>query len=237
MASRLARRAIASAVRRHALRDGAVWRIPVGLGQGLRVEVQPGQTASIHLYLGTAEAEIAPHIRRLVRPGMRCVDIGGNNAYYALIFARLSGIEVVSIDFAPDAMELAERNLSHNPELAGLVRLHRAYMAHESVPEQGAITLDELVADGAIMAPDLLKIDVEGSELSVLRGATEILRSSRPQLVIETHALELEGEIAQLLGGAGYRVTAVTQRRWLREGRPLAHNRWLVAEPPMSTKP
>lgn len=202
----------------------------MGLGHGLRVEVQPGQTASLHLYLGTAEAEIAPHVRRLLGPGMRCVDIGGNNAYYAMIFARLSGVEVVSVDFAPDAMMLAERNLAHNPELAALVRVHRAYVAAETIPEQGIVTLDELLASDAIGPPDFLKIDVEGSELSVLRGATEVLRSWRPHVIVETHAPELEAEVARLLVSAGYRVTIVTQRRWLREGRPLAHNRWLVAQ-------
>lgn len=224
------RSVLAGALRRHVFREGAAWRIPLGIAQGLRVAVQPGQTASLHLYLGTAEAELAPHIRRLVRPGTRCLDVGGNNAYYAMIFARRSGTEVVSIDFDPEAIALARRNLALNPELAPLIRLQRSYVAERSVPQEGIATLDELLEQGTIERPDLIKMDIEGSELAVLQGATRLLAEHRPSLIIETHTADLERGVGDLLIAAGYRVTIVGQRRWLREGRPAAHNRWLVAE-------
>ncbi|HUR85968.1 MAG TPA: FkbM family methyltransferase [Solirubrobacteraceae bacterium] len=231
MAATLPRRALAAAIRRHVLREGATWRIPMGLGQGLRVAVQEEQSASLHLYLGTAETEIAPHIRRLLAPGMRCVDIGGNNAYYAMIFARLTRTEVVSIDFADDAIALAERNLALNPALAPLVRLERCYVAGESIPARGISTLDDLLARGVIAPPDFLKMDVEGAEHAVLQGATRILREHRPSIVAETHGQDVETAVAERLLAAGYTVRIVNQRRWLREGRPLKGNRWLVAEP------
>jgi hypothetical protein len=230
----LPRRALAAAIRRHVLRQGAVWRIPMGLGTGLRMAVQTDQSASLHLYAGTAEAEIAPHLRRLLRPGTRCVDIGGNNAYYALIFARLTGTEVVSIDSAEDASALAQRNLDHNPDLAALVRLHRCYVANEVIPERAISTLDELLEQGTIGPPDFLKIDVEGAELAVLQGATGTIRTCRPLMIVETHGQSVEAGVAGLLHDADYRVRIVTQRRWLREGRPLEGNRWLVAEPASS---
>ena len=231
MAATLPRRAFAAAIRRHVLREGAAWRIPMGLGQGLRVAVQEGESASLHLYLGTAETEIAPHIRRLLGPGMRCVDIGGNNAYYALVFARLTQTEVVSIDFADDAIALAERNLALNPLLAPLVRLERCYVAAEIARERGISTLDDLVERGVVAPPDFLKMDVEGAELTVLQGAATTLRTHRPSIVAETHGHDVEAGVAELLLAAGYGVRIVSQRRWLREGRPLEGNRWLVAEP------
>ena len=231
MAATLPRRAFAAAIRRHVLREGAAWRIPMGLGQGLRVAVQAGQSASLHLYLGTAEAEIAPHIRRLLAPGMHCVDIGGNNAYYAMIFARLTRTEVVSIDFADEAIALAERNLVLNPQLAPLVRVERCYVAAEIAPHRGISTLDDLLARGVIAPPDFVKMDVEGGELAVLQGATRTLREQRPRIVAETHGHAVEAAVAGLLLAAGYGVRIVSQRRWLREGRPLEGNRWLVAEP------
>ena len=202
----------------------------MGLGEGLRVAAQPGRTGSLHLHLGTAEAEIAPYLRRLVRPGTVCVDIGGNNAYYALIFARRSGNEVVTLDFDPEAIALGTKNLALNPELAARVRQHRCYVAHEVAPEHGAETLDHLLQTGVIRPPGLLKIDVEGAEMSVLHGAARVLRAHRPHVVVETHSAALETGVADMLAGLGYRVRIVGQRRWFREGRPAAHNRWLVAE-------
>ncbi len=202
----------------------------MGLGEGLRVAAQPGRTGSLHLHLGTAEAEIAPYLRRLVRPGTVCVDIGGNNAYYALIFARRSGNEVVTLDFDPEAIAFGTKNLALNPELAARVRQHRCYVAHEVAPEHGAETLDHLLETGVIRPPGLLKIDVEGAEMSVLQGAARVLRDHRPHVVVETHSAALETGVADMLAGLGYRVRIVGQRRWFREGRPAAHNRWLVAE-------
>ena len=60
------------------MRPGRARRIPAGLAEGLRLEVDPA--APVHVYLGTAEVEIASHLRRLERPGVRCFDIGGPNA-------------------------------------------------------------------------------------------------------------------------------------------------------------
>ena len=41
--------------------------------------------------------------------------------------------------------------------------------------------------DDLNIAPDFFKIDVEGAELSVLRGAEKYLREKRPELYIELH--------------------------------------------------
>jgi FkbM family methyltransferase len=54
--------------------------------------------------------------------------------------------------------------------------------------------LDHLVEEG-VFAPDgplLLKIDVEGAELSVLEGAKEILRRYRPAIYFECEAAHIE---------------------------------------------
>jgi FkbM family methyltransferase len=60
------------------------------------------------------------------------------------------------------------------------------------------------------IAPDVIKIDVEGAEGMVLRGATGILRRLRPVLVVSTHpywlpAAESTGDLFDLLAGYGYR--------------------------------
>lgn len=220
------RAGLRACVRALYMRPGAVRRIPVGLAAGLRLEVDP--RAPVQIYLGTAEVEIASHLRRLARPGLRAFDIGGHNAYYALVLARLTGEPVVSFEFDPAAIERMRRNLALNPGPGSRVEIRQAYISYETSAASGASTLDDAVAHGGLIAPDLLKIDVEGAEANVLRGARSVL-ANRPHLVIETHGTDVERECVELLAEHGYNPRVVAQRRRLREHR-APDNRWLVAE-------
>jgi hypothetical protein len=47
------------------------------------------------------------------------------------------------------------------------------------------VTLDSLLEKGALAPPALIKLDVEGSELSVLRGAVRTLEAHQPYLIFE----------------------------------------------------
>jgi FkbM family methyltransferase len=49
-----------------------------------------------------------------------------------------------------------------------------------------AITLDDFIADGEI-APQLVKIDVEGGEYEVLRGGATLFTKQRPLVIVEVH--------------------------------------------------
>lgn len=51
------------------------------------------------------------------------------------------------------------------------------------------ITLDQFVQDRKIDKVDVIKMDIEGSELAAFMGAHEILSKHRPVLLIEFHAL------------------------------------------------
>ena len=52
---------------------------------------------------------------------------------------------------------------------------------------------------------DFIKIDVEGAELEVLKGASELIKKDKPVMVIETQMENLR-EIADFLKNKGYQV-------------------------------
>jgi FkbM family methyltransferase len=49
-----------------------------------------------------------------------------------------------------------------------------------------AVTLDDFIANGG-PTPQLVKVDVEGGEYEVLRGASSLFTKSRPLLIAEVH--------------------------------------------------
>jgi hypothetical protein len=209
------------------MRAGHARTIPLGIAAGLRLEVDPA--APVHVYLGTAEVEIASHLRRLARPGVCAFDVGGHNAYYAMVLARLTARPVVSFEFDPEGIARMTRNLALNPSLSGKVTVQQAYLSDVDDATAGTSRLDTLVERHGLTPPGLLKIDVEGAEAAVLRGAPRVLEG-RPSLVIETHGPDAERGCADVLLPLGYRLRVVSQRARLREHR-AADNRWLVCEP------
>lgn len=65
-------------------------------------------------------------------------------------------------------------------------------------------TLDAFLADKHLPVPALMKIDVEGAELSVLEGMPQTLRASHLALMVEV--TERSAEVTRLLLAAGYRL-------------------------------
>jgi hypothetical protein len=52
--------------------------------------------------------------------------------------------------------------------------------------------------------PDVIKIDVEGAELLVLRGARKTLQEGKPRVLLEVHSDSLKIECRGFLGRLGY---------------------------------
>ena len=71
-------------------------------------------------------------------------------------------------------------------------------------------TLDRDIEELRLPAPTFIKIDVEGFELDVLRGAAQTLARERPAVFVEIHGETLAGKrsnaaaVVQFLRDAGY---------------------------------
>lgn len=89
-----------------------------------------------------------------------------------------------------------------------------------SITRRPQLSIDSFCRQHGI-APQVVKIDVEGAEIGVLRGARETLRQGRPLIILSVHPREIAmaGEsldnLRALLDGFGYDIRDS-------EGRPVA---------------
>jgi FkbM family methyltransferase len=146
---------------------------------------------------GVWEADLMKLLARFLRPGSLFVDVGANVGFHSVFGAQL-GAHVVAVEPVPWTLELLRANVwRHQADvevvaaaasdapgtvLIGMEAEHRsgAQIGGAGV-EVRAATLDELVPRGEV---DVLKIDVEGAEPLVLRGAAAILERSPVLLAI-----------------------------------------------------
>jgi len=144
-------------------------------------------------------------VRHLAAPGMGLVDVGAFCGYYTLLFSYLTGHAgtVYAFEPHPETFQYLTHNISHNHR-ANIVAVNMAvgqesghdYLAlhrwpdhHWVVSRSGpgltiqvrTVTLDDFFEARGWPRVDLVKVDVEGAELSVLRGMREVCRRN-PQL-------------------------------------------------------
>lgn len=143
----------------------------------------------------------------LAKPGQVVLDIGTNVGEVLLNFAKRVGPAGRAIGFEPNPATLRKcrRNLSLNRfdnvevhQLALGETRGKALLGQPSETNAGAdrisasagipvelTTLDEFVVQHRLERVDLIKIDVEGFDLKVLRGGAETLKRFRPLLFVE----------------------------------------------------
>jgi FkbM family methyltransferase len=188
--------------------------------------------ASVHgCWLGTFERYEQDLLSRIVVPGDVVFDIGANVGFYTLLAARLVAPTGIVVAFEPVARNI--RYLRRHLEMNGCsnVRVFAAavsdqvgtanfeagpshsegHLITDDSPASSAysvslVTLDRLVAQRETPIPQLIKIDVEGAEYAVLRGATDLLRSARPQILLSTHSTALRHQCTEYLTRMGYDV-------------------------------
>lgn len=169
----------------------------------LLMAVRAGPDGAVHAfepYAPNAE-RLREHAARNVRPGERA-----SIHLHACAVADRTGEGVLAGAGEGDAVS----TLAHLEGARGV--LHAAWRARfDAFPRQPVPVwhLDDWRAHTGAPPPDLLKIDVEGSELAVLRGARETLTAARPVVLAELHNAGLAAECGAFLGALGYGVEVV----------------------------
>lgn len=125
-------------------------------------------------------------------------------------FVQLSGVRTIEVvNKAISDQSGKTISLYSSPDTGGNnTQFHDFGKGCETV---STITLDQFAADNNIGHVDVIKIDVEGSELAAFRGAHELLGKSHPVLLVEFHALVAKQagwelvELYDLLMSYGYK--------------------------------
>jgi FkbM family methyltransferase len=116
-----------------------------------------------------------------------------------------------------DAAAKTNKLLADIAPQANLESMTFTCLSHENTGDIPAYTLDELFAgDGAPAGKCLVKCDVEGAELLVLRGAERFLRGASPALLLSVHRPHMlaeyghtQDEVKTFLQGLGYQIRVV----------------------------
>jgi FkbM family methyltransferase len=128
----------------------------------------------------------------------------------------LNGIQNVTVRDVALGSGAGTANMRFDPLMPGGSKvLVREDTAGGSPPEllKGQVrvtTLDRDIEERKLPAPTFLKIDVEGFELDVLRGAAQTLARTRPSVFVEIHGETLAGKrrnaaaVVQFLSDVGY---------------------------------
>jgi FkbM family methyltransferase len=169
-------------------------------------------------------------LRHLVDPARPVADVGANYGVYAYFLARIAP-QVYAFEPHPDMAAFIRRSASSKVRLfecalsdaVGTAELHVPVEQQQEVPGMGSLRADFQTAamrcfkvktdtlDRLALGPiGFMKIDVEGHEMAVLRGAQATLLAHRPRLLVEMErrhhkdALTAGFEWLQALGYQGW---------------------------------
>jgi len=177
---------------------------------GSKMFAQSGMTgATGNLYVGLHEFAEMAFLMHFMRPDDLFVDVGANVGSYTVLASAAIGAHVIAFEPGDEAFVWLIRNLNLN-EVSDRVDARReAVGARMGVVSftSGLDTVNHIDTDGTVSVsittldiscnrvPALIKIDVEGSEADVLRGASNILANPEAQAVL----VELNDEAATRL--------------------------------------
>src|SRR5258707_2202086 len=188
------------------------------------------------IYLNTFEPCESAQVRQYLKPGMTFVDVGANVGYYTLLAASLVGPrgQVLAFEPSPYAFDRLVDAITRNDmsqvcaiqsglsDGSGEKRLflpnQQGNHSPSMVPNAGGHPinvsvrqLDDWLAEHDVDCVDLMKIDVEGFEPNVIKGAAKYIQQGRVRAILcefNNYWLETNGssslQLYDLLKGFGF---------------------------------
>ena len=193
--------------------------------------------------LGCFEKNETSFVVESVHRGAVFVDIGANTGYFSLLAVACGAGRVLAIEPTSATYNALKKNIALNGfhvETARVALSDRTGTAQLNVNVRGKdglntlgdathpqaqiagtevvqlSTLDEILAERGVSKVDFLKIDTEGAELQILRGASQLLsRHDAPMILFESNPDTARGfgydvsELDEILHAHGYQTRAL----------------------------
>jgi FkbM family methyltransferase len=222
----------------------AQWLVaPIGLDTYIRVTGIVDAEWTLLDGLAKEDRTVA-WLRKFLRPGMTVVDVGANIGYICLTAARLVGDEgrVLSFEPTPAVAQRLRENILLNgfsqvtvveaavSSAPGTLRFYKSeddpeantlFSNHDNFITVPGVTLDDTLGQIGMSRVDLLKVDAEGAELDVFRGASGLLSSSNPPCILfEANPITLAAagssvnELLALISSYGYTCAELERFLW-----------------------
>lgn len=156
-------------------------------------------------------------------------DVGAHRGDNAVYWGKVCKAQVIAFEPLQDNFRVLQENLRLNQISAitydvalGDGLEHKAAIVGNMLADPDAYhddyethTVKTITLDSYdLHRLDILKIDVEGYEVKVLAGAIATIRRCRPRVIVETHSIELEKEVHELLTQEGYELVR-NDKSWI----------------------
>jgi len=209
-------------------------------GYKFTIRVSP---QSLFYFSGKYEPNVTNLYCSLLRKGMVVADIGASTGYYTLLASKIVGSTGLVLSFEPEPhrfrelvdnilinkcnnvkpfkLAISDKEGELSFEFAdalgyGCVVRTRKSAEKSKKMQVKAVTLDSFLHSLSIKEIDLVKIDVEGAELEVLKGMKEILSQRKVKIICEIHPKGLSSlgysieDVENILRKYGYKIYLIS---------------------------
>jgi FkbM family methyltransferase len=214
--------------------------VEVMLPWGLRMRVRPGEDQGRAIWrLGVYDLVVSEALWRLLDPGETAIDAGASIGYMTGLMAARIGSNGSVLAFEPHPRIFAElasnvagwvnQPIAHTTplELALSSKNGSSWLSEPvdfdrncgtskiSADEASGrrietVCLDKVCAEYG--SAEVLKLDVEGHELEVLRGAPRLLETDALRdIIFEEHSRSFKSPVASMLSDLGYTIFILTR--------------------------
>ena len=220
--------------------------------EGFFMKVSPAEHMQQQLFwYGCYDKPLGSLLQKLLTTRSIVIDVGANIGYYSLLASRICKEGMVyALEPVPHLFDELTQNIQLNQatnirsfqlaageeEKQGVIYLSsedNQGMSSMAIPENysgnttdiNVVSLDTWQELKELPSIDLIKIDVEGYEIPVLKGMQGLITLHQPVILIEINPETLAyfgqnaGQVMELITESGYQTYIITPGRLIRAGR------------------